>query len=112
MGIMTVNPSLGRAAACAALIFCCSSLSFAADMSAPVFKAPPPPEPSGWTYTVMPYAWLPSINGSTTVKGRAAEIDATFVDLLHRKIPKELLGLMGAFEARCLAIVLFTPISK
>jgi hypothetical protein len=97
---MIVNPSFGRAAACAALIFCCSSLSFAADMPAPVFKAPPPPQPSIWTYTVMPYAWLPSINGSTTVKGRTADIDASFIDLLHRKIPKELFGLMGAFEAR------------
>lgn len=96
---MTVNPSLGRAAACAALISCCSSLSFAADMPAPVVKTPPP-EPSVWTYTVMPYAWLPSINGSTTVKGRTTDIDATFIDLLHRKIPKELFGLMGAFEAR------------
>lgn len=97
---MTVNPSLGRAAACAALILSCSSLSFAADMPAPVLKAAPPPAPPTWTYIVMPYAWLPSINGSTTVKGRTADVDATFIDLLHREIPKELFGLMGAFEAR------------
>lgn len=48
----------------------------------------------------MPYAWLPSLNGSSTVKGRTANIDATFVDLLHREIPKQLFGLMGAFEVR------------
>ena len=80
----------------AAVSLCWSTTSFAADMSAPVFKAPQPPEPSVWTYTVMPYAWLPSINGSTTVKGRTADVDATFGDLLYRKIPKELFGLMGA----------------
>jgi hypothetical protein len=48
----------------------------------------------------MPYAWLPSLDGSSTIKGRSLDIDATFIDLLHRKIPKELFGLMGAFEAR------------
>lgn len=84
-----------------AISLCCSTPSFAADVSAPVVKAaPPPPRPPVWTYTVMPYAWLPSINGSTTVKGRTADIDATFIDLLHREIPKQLFGLMGAFEAR------------
>jgi hypothetical protein len=48
----------------------------------------------------MLYAWLPSINGSTTVKGRTADIDASFIDLLDREIPKQLFGMMGAFEAR------------
>jgi hypothetical protein len=48
----------------------------------------------------MLYAWMPSLDGSTTIKGRTVDIDATFIDLLHRKIPKELFGLMGAFEAR------------
>lgn len=77
-----------------------ASASFAADVAAPVAAKAPPLDPSVWTYTVTPYAWLPSINGSTTVKGRTADIDATFIDLLHRKIPKELFGLMGSFEAR------------
>ena len=79
----------------ATVSLCWGTAAFAADMPAPVVKAPPP-EPSVWTYTVTPYAWLPSLNGSTTVKGRTADIDATFIDLLHRKIPKELFGLMGA----------------
>lgn len=48
----------------------------------------------------MAYAWLPSINGSTTIRGRTADIDASFGDMLERKIPKEMFGLMGAFEAR------------
>jgi hypothetical protein len=94
-----INPNNGRAAACAVLMLCCSSLSFAADIPSPVSKTPPL-EPAAWAYTAMPYAWLPSLNGSSTVKGRTTDIDATFVDLLHRKIPKELFGLMGAFEMR------------
>lgn len=83
-------------AAGAIIAFCYSTSSIAADIPPPVVKAPEP----AWTYTVMPYAWLPSIDGSTTVKGRTTDIDATFIDLLHRKIPKELFGMMGAFEAR------------
>jgi hypothetical protein len=73
----------------------------AADM--PV-KAPPAPAPAAynpWRFDITPYAWLPSLNGSSTIKGHTADVDATFFgDLIHRKIPKELFGLMTAFEAR------------
>lgn len=79
-------------------------------MPAPVFKAAPPPAPPAWTYIVMPYAWLPSLDGSTTIKGRTVDIDATFADLLHRKIPRELFGLMGAFEARKGAASIWTDL--
>jgi len=106
---MTVNPNRGIAAACATLMLCCSSLSFAADMPAPVVKAPPAEAP-GWTYTAMAYAWLPSINGSTTVKGRTTAINASFFDLLQRPIPADLFGLMGAFEARKGPIAVMTDL--
>jgi hypothetical protein len=82
-------------------VLCCGSQSFAADLPmrqpAPSLVAAVSP---GWTFSAMAYAWLPSINGSSTIKGRTADIDAGFGDLLERKIPKELFGLMGAFEAR------------
>jgi hypothetical protein len=81
-------------------VLCCSMPSFAADITAPVSKAPAPKLSPGWTLSAMAYAWLPSINGSTTVKGRTADVDASFSDLLERKIPKEMFGLMGAVEAR------------
>lgn len=96
--MISVNPGRSLSAVCVAASLCWSTLSFAADMPAPVVKAPP--APPAWTFSVTPYAWLPSINGSTTVRGRSIDIDATFIDLLHRKIPKELFGLMGTFEAR------------
>lgn len=78
----------------------CGAPSFAADVAAPVVKAPAPEFSPGWTTSATVYAWLPSLNGSSTIKGRTADIDAGFGDLLDRKIPKELFGLMGAFEAR------------
>ncbi len=75
---------------------CGSQSAFAADMpSAPVYKAPPPVVVNPWTFDITPYAWLPSLNGSSTTKGHTTDIDATFFgDLIHRKIPKELFGLM------------------
>lgn len=97
--MMFVNSGRSLSVACVAAMFCYSTLTFAADIPAPVVKAPPAAAPT-WTFSVTPYAWLPSINGTSTIKGRSIDIDATFIDLLHRKIPKELFGLMGAFEAR------------
>ena len=77
---------------------CIGTTSFAADLS-PRGAMPLPQVPS-WTYVAMPYAWLPAINGSTTVKGRTTDINASIGDILDRKIPAQLFGLMGAFEAR------------
>lgn len=90
-----------RLTAIVGAVLCCGSQSFAADL--PVRQPAPPLAvvvSPGWTFSAMAYAWLPSINGSSTIKGRTADIDASFGDLVERKIPKELFGLMGAFEAR------------
>ena len=83
-------------------VVCYGGAIHAADM--PV-KAPPPPAPvpvyNPWRLDITPYAWMPSLNGSSTIKGHTTDIDATFFgDLIHRKIPKQLFGLMTAFEAR------------
>jgi hypothetical protein len=43
---------------------------------------------------------MPWLSGSSTVKGVKTDIDATFIDLLHREIPKQLFGLMASAEAR------------
>ena len=86
----------------AAILSGAGTIASAADMPpAPVYKAPPPVVVNPWTIDITPYAWLPSLNGSSTVKGYTSDIDATFFgDLIHRKIPKELFGLMTSFEAR------------
>jgi hypothetical protein len=97
---MRLDPRRVRSAACALTMVCSATASFAADMPRPVVKAPPS-EPQSLTFIATPYFWMPSLNGSSTVKGHITDIDATFFgDLIHRKIPKELFGLMTAFEAR------------
>lgn len=79
-----------------------SSPATAADVSMPT-KAIVAPAPAleAWSFTLTPYVWLPSLVGSTTVKGRTTDVDVTFVDILdHTKIPKDLFGIMTYFEAR------------
>ncbi|MCV9937165.1 hypothetical protein OIU35_12405 [Boseaceae bacterium BT-24-1] len=85
--------------ALAVAAICTVTSSFAADLPPRATTPLPPPIPA-WTYIAMPYAWLPSINGTTTVKGRSTKIDASLGEILDRPIPEELFGLMGAFEAR------------
>jgi hypothetical protein len=54
-----------------------------------------------WQFTVMPYFWAPSLNGTSSIRGRTADVDLTFLDMVERsQIPKDLFGLMGYFEAR------------
>ena len=72
----------------------------AADMPT---KAPimPPPVIQGWTYSLTPYFWATSLNGSTTVKGRTTDVDAGFFDILdHTQFPKGLFQLAALGEAR------------
>jgi len=74
----------------------------AADVSMPT-KAPiaPPAAIQGWTYSLTPYFWATSLNGSTTVKGRTTDVDAGFFDILdHTQFPKGLFQLAALGEAR------------
>jgi hypothetical protein len=78
------------------------SATHAADLKPmPVKAVPPAPAYSPWQIDVTPYGWMPSLNGTSTIKGHEADIDASFFgDIIHRKIPEQLFGLMMAFEAR------------
>ncbi|MGV2981514.1 hypothetical protein ACERNI_15085 [Camelimonas sp. ID_303_24] len=93
--MMTARISLAALAGLAL----CSGGALAADLPA---AAPGPASlaPSPWTFSVMPYGWLPALNGSTTVRGRTVDINASIDQVLDRKIPEQLFGMMGAFEAR------------
>jgi len=62
---------------------------------APVLEAPVPP---GWSFRFVPYGWLTSLNGTQTVRGRTAKVDAGFIDIVENS--DTLVGLMGTFEAR------------
>src|SRR6476620_876565 len=77
-----------------------SVAALAADMptKAPI---PPPAAIQGWTYSLTPYFWATSLNGSTTVKGRTTDVDAGFFDILdHTQFPKGLFELAALGEAR------------
>jgi hypothetical protein len=62
---------------------------------------PPQLQADVWRFTVMPYFWGPSLNGTSTIRGRTADVDLTFVDMVeHSQIPKDLFGAMAYLEAR------------
>jgi hypothetical protein len=76
-----------------------SAAAHAADM--PV-KAPIMPAPiDHWTFSLSPYFWATSLSGSTTVKGRTADVDVGFFKILdHTQLPKGLFELAALGEAR------------
>jgi hypothetical protein len=76
-----------------------SAAAHAADM--PV-KAPIMPAPiDHWTFSLSPYFWATSLSGSTTVKGRTADVDVGFFKILdHTQFPKGLFELAALGEAR------------
>jgi hypothetical protein len=83
----------------------------AADMPT---KAPiiPPPAVPGWTFSLTPYAWATSLNGSTTVRGRTTDVDAGFFQILdHTQFPKGLFQLAALGEARYDRFALLTDIA-
>jgi hypothetical protein len=86
-----------------------STAAHAADM--PV-KAPITPAPiEGWTFSLTPYGWVLSLNGSNTVKGRTTDVDAGFFDILrHTQFPKDLMELAAMGEARYGRFALLTDI--
>jgi hypothetical protein len=81
---------------------CLPSEGRAADVSiATKTVVAPSPALDARTFTLAPYVWMPSLNGSTTVKGRTIDVDVTFIDILdHTEIPNDLFGIMTYFEAR------------
>lgn len=85
-----------------AMLLGVASAASAADVAVPT-RAPlrPPPAIQVWTYSFTPYIWATSLNGSTTVKGRTTDIDASFFDILdHTQFPKGLFQLAAFGEAR------------
>jgi hypothetical protein len=75
----------------------------AADLQ-PVPEMPPPTPQlaSGWTFRVIPYAWLLGFYGNSTVKGRSVGVNLSFDKLLEKTVGKGNfpVALMGDFEAR------------
>ena len=98
---MLQHRSIGFAAVFA-LTLGASAGAFAADVAMPA-KAPLVRAPAleTWTFSLTPYVWATSLYGSTTVKGRTTDIDASFFDILdHTQFPKGLFQLAAFGEAR------------
>jgi hypothetical protein len=78
--------------------------AWAADIVGPSPR--PQSQPSavatGWTFRATPYAWLTSLNGSQTIRGRSMDVDASFVDIVSNTIGDggSLVALMLDMEAR------------
>jgi hypothetical protein len=53
-------------------------------------------DPNAWHVTVTPYVWAAGVYGDVTVRGRDAELDESFVDLLDKT--DTLVGLAGHLE--------------
>jgi hypothetical protein len=84
--------------------------AIAADMPTKAPIAPPPTIPA-WTFSLTPYFWATSLNGSTTVKGRTTDVNAGFFDILeHTQFPKDLFELAALGEARYGRFALLTDI--
>ena len=95
---------------------CLSGAAMAADLTPMPTKAIVRPAPvlNPWTFTATPYAWVTLMNGSTTVKGRTADVNVDFNDLMdlvrRSEIPKDLMAFMGYFEARDGRLSLFADV--
>jgi hypothetical protein len=77
-----------------------STITSAADLPVKAV-APPVAPPDAWAFYMTPYFWAPSLDGSSTVRGRTLDVDASFIDIARgSEIPKDLFGLMGTFEGR------------
>lgn len=93
--------SLSRLLVLLSLMAEAGGTALAADLVTP---APPPVveervmAPSEWDFCFVPYGWLISMNGTQTVRGRSAEVDASFLDIVENSYT--LVALIGDFEAR------------
>ena len=81
----------------AALLLAAAGCGIAAAADMPV-KAPPPPPVAvynPWRIDITPYGWMPSLNGTSTVKGHSADVDASFFgDIIHGATGSAILGEM------------------
>lgn len=55
------------------------------------------PAASGWQFSITPYLWATSLNGDIAVRGRSADVDASFVDILDAT--DSIIGIEGHGEA-------------
>lgn len=112
MAILRARRAIGWVVS-VALTFGLVGVALAADVTAPA-KAPLSTAPAieAWTFSLTPYVWATSLNGSTTVKGRTTDIDANFFQILdHTQFPKGLFQAAALGEARYGRFALLTDVA-
>lgn len=55
-------------------------------------------EDQGWQFIVTPYVWVVGLEGDLTIKGRTADVDASFLDIIRNS--DSIFGFLGNFEVR------------
>ncbi len=60
--------------------------------------APETSEADKWKFIVTPYVWVVGLQGDLTIKGRTADVDASFLDIIRNS--DSIFGFLGAFEVR------------
>jgi len=91
------------------LATCAGAVAADLPTKAPIIAPEPVP---AWTFSLTPYAWAISLNGSATIKGRTADIDAGFFKILdHTQFPKGLFEAAALGEARYGRFALLTDIA-
>src|SRR5882724_2008138 len=50
----------------------------------------------GWQFSVIPFLWMPGLNGKVGVRGVTAAVDASFIDILDKlKDADSFIGVLG-----------------
>ncbi len=60
--------------------------------------APETSEADEWEFIVTPYVWVVGLQGDLTVKGRTADVDASFLDIIRNS--DSIFGFLGNVEVR------------
>jgi len=95
------NESLPRLLSVLVALLCFASLAAAQDTT-PGDPPPDPPTdsqvatPAQWEFSVTPYLFLASLDGSVGVRTQTAQVNASFKDIFHNLD----FAAMGVFEAR------------
>jgi hypothetical protein len=101
-------PRLSSVLLAASILTGLGSAAHAADLApAPPLIEAPSPAPA-WSFRFVPYGWLTSLDGTTTVRGRSVKVDVGFIDILEKA--DTLVALMGTFEARNGPLALYTDL--
>jgi hypothetical protein len=98
---MPVRAFNGSSSNPARLKGCLAVLLTLASGMKPAIAEEPRPDPlpqSGWQFNLVGFAWMPSITGSATVRGRGIDDNASFTEIVRKS--ESVLAFMSHIEAQ------------